>query len=561
VSDEEPRIGVFVCHCGINIAGVVDVEAVADYARSLPNVTYATHCMFACSNDQQQEIKHAIKEHGLNRVLVAACTPRTHEPLFRNTLREAGLNPYLFELANIREQDSWVHQAEPETATEKGKDLVRMSVFRARLLKPLYETSYEIIQTALVIGGGLAGLTAALSVSEQGFPAILVERTTELGGNARTLYYTEDGANPAQYVQELIKQVEDQSLITVYKETEVVSITGNCGNFTSTLSVRGESEVVSHGVVLVASGGQEYKPSEYLYGQHPRVITQKEFEAMLMSQPEEVKQLKRVAMIQCVGSREPEYLYCSRVCCTAAIKNSLKLKSMNPNAQVSVMYRDIRTYGFKESYYLKARQQGIRFYRFEREEKPKVASQGSHLSISVFDAQLQTPIQLEADLLVLSAAIRPSKESKQLTEVLRLPLDQDGFFMEAHPKLRPLDFATAGFYLCGLSQGPKFANETIAQARGAALRAIIVLSKKEIVAEGMINHVDSGRCRACGECEEACCFEAIKVKEVEGGRKQAVVTEALCTGCGGCNVACPTGAASLAHFQEEQINAMIEESI
>ncbi len=412
-----------------------------------------------------------------------------------------------------------------------------------------------------MIGGGLAGLTTALSVSEQGFPAILVERTTELGGNARTLYYTEDGANPAQYVQELIKQVEDHPLITVYKEAEVVSITGNCGNFTSTLSVKGESEVVSHGVVLVASGGQEYKPSEYFYGQHPRVITQKEFEAMLMSQPEEAKQLKRVAMIQCVGSRELEYLYCSRVCCTAAIKNSLKLKSMNPNAQVSVLYRDIRTYGFKESYYLKARQQGIRFYRFEREQKPKVASQGAHLCISVFDAQLQTPIQLEADLLVLSAAIRPSKESKQLTEVLRLPLDQDGFFMEAHPKLRHLDFATAGFYLCGLSQGPKFANETIAQARGAALRAIIVLSKKEIVAEGMINHVDSGLCRACGECEEACCFEAIKVKEVEGGRKQAVVIEALCTGCGGCNVACPTGAASLAHFQEEQINAMIEESI
>jgi heterodisulfide reductase subunit A-like polyferredoxin len=291
------------------------------------------------------------------------------------------------------------------------------------------------------------------------------------------------------------------------------------------------------------------------------VITQKEFEAMLVSQPEEVKQFKRVAMIQCVGSREPDYLYCSRVCCTAAIKNSLKLKTINPNAQVSVLYRDIRTYGFKEIYYLKARQQGVRFYRFEREQKPKVTSQDDLLSISVFDAQLQTPIHLETDLLVLSAAIRPGEESKQLTEVMRLPLDQDGFFMEAHPKLRPLDFATAGFYLCGLAQGPKFANETIAQARGAALRAVIVLSKKEIVAEGMINYVDAGLCRACGECEEVCCFEAIKVKEVEGGRKQAVVTEALCTGCGGCNVVCPTGASSLAHFQDEQINAMIEESI
>ena len=558
VSGEEPRIGVFVCHCGINIAGVVNVEAVADYARSLPDVAYVTHCMFACSTDQQQEIKHAIKEHSLNRVLVAACTPRTHEPLFRNTLREARLNPYLFELANIREQDSWVHQAEPEAATEKAKDLVRMSVSRARLLEPLYDISYEVVQSALVIGGGLAGLTAALSFAEQGFRATVVERTADLGGNARTLYHTEDGANPAQYVQELIQKIESQPLITVYKEAEVLSLTGSCGNFTSTLSVKGGPQAISHGVVLVATGGQEYKPTEYLYGQHPRVMTQTEFETMLVAQPEEAKQLQRVAMIQCVGSREPEYLYCSRVCCTAAIKNSLKLKTLNPKAQVSVLYRDIRTFGLKETYYLKALQQDVRFYRFERELKPQVVSKGDTLNISVFDAQLQTPVQLEADILVLSTAIRPRTESKQLAEVMRLPLDEDGFFMEAHPKLRPLDFATAGCYLCGLAQGPKFANETIVQARGAVSRAVIVLSKKEIVAEGMVNHVDSSLCRACGECEKACCFEAIKVKEVEEGQKLAVVTEALCTGCGACNVACPTGAASLAHFQDEQINVMIE---
>ena len=560
VSGEEARIGVFVCHCGINIAGVVNVEAVAAYARSLPDVAYVTHCMFACSTDQQQEIKHAIKEHSLNRVLVAACTPRTHEPLFRNTLREAGLNPYLFELANIREQDSWVHQAEPEAATEKAKDLVRMSVSRVRLLEPLYEISYEVVQSALVIGGGLAGLTAALSFAEQGFRATVVERTAELGGNARTLYHTEDGANPAQYVQELIQKVESQPVVTVYKEAEMLSITGSCGDFTSTLSVKGGSQAISHGVVLVATGGQEYKPTEYLYGQHPRVMTQTEFETMLLTQPEEAKQLQRVAMIQCVGSREPEYLYCSRVCCTAAIKNSLKLKTLNPKAQVSVLYRDIRTFGLKETYYLKALQQGVRFYRFERELKPQVVSKGDTLNISVFDAQLQTPVQLEADILVLSTAIRSRTESKQLAEVMRLPLDEDGFFMEAHPKLRPLDFATAGCYLCGLAQGPKFANETIVQARGAVSRAMIVLSKKEIVAEGMINHVDSSLCRACGECEKACCFEAIKVKEVEEGQKLAVVTEALCTGCGACNVACPTGAASLAHFQDEQINVMIEAS-
>jgi len=557
VSKEEPRIGVFVCHCGINIAGVVDVEAVTDYVGSLADVTYATHCMFACSTDQLQEIKGAIREHSLNRVVVASCTPRTHEPLFRNALRDAGLNPYLFELANIREQDAWVHKAEPEAATEKAKNLVRMSVSRARLLEPLYDTSYQVVQSALVIGGGLAGLTAALSFADQGFKATLVEQTAELGGNARTLYYTEDGAGPARYVQDLIQQVETQPLITIHKEAQVRSISGSCGNFSSAISVKGQSRTLSHGVVVAATGGQEYQPSEYLYGKHPRVMTQKEFETLLVSEPDKAGQLQQVAMIQCVGSREPEHLYCSRVCCTAAIKNSLKLKTINPGSQVSVLYRDIRTFGLKETYYLKARQQGVRFYRFEREDKPQVAAAGDTLTISVFDAQLQAPIQLQADLLVLSAAIRPRQESSQLADVMRLPLDEDGFFMEAHPKLRPRDFATPGFYLCGLAQGPKFANEAIVQARGAVSRAVMVLSKKEIVAEGMINQVDSTLCRACGECERACIFEAINVKETAPGRKLAVVTESLCTGCGVCNVACPTGAASLSHFKDEQIEGML----
>jgi heterodisulfide reductase subunit A len=556
VKKEEPRIGVFVCHCGINIAGVVNVEAVADDVRSLPNVAYATDCMFACSSDQLKKIRDTIRQQNLNRVVVASCTPRTHEPLFRSTLRAAGLNPYLFELANIREQDAWVHQAQPQAATQKAKDLVRMSVARARLLEPLYDTTYEVIQCALVIGGGLAGLTAALSFAEQGFEAVLVEQAAELGGNARTLYYTEDGANPARHVQHLINKVKSRPLITVYTKAQVRSISGSCGNFSSIISVKGVSQTLSHGVVVVATGGEEYKPTEYLYGRHPKVMTQKEFEALLATQPERVGQLKRVAMIQCVGSREPEHLYCSRVCCTAAIKNSLKLKTITPHAQISILYRDIRTFGLKEAYYLAARQQGVRFYRFEREQKPQVTATGNTLTISVFDAQLQAAVELEADLLVLSAAIRPREESKQLAEAMRLPLDEDGFFMEAHPKLRPLDFTTPGVYLCGLAQGPNFAN---VQARGAVSRAVMVLSQKEYVAEGMINRVDPTLCRACGECQKACCFEAIKVLEVGQGLKQAVVTEALCTGCGVCNVACPTGAASLSHFKDEQIDGMIVE--
>jgi heterodisulfide reductase subunit A-like polyferredoxin len=311
--------------------------------------------------------------------------------------------------------------------------------------------------------------------------------------------------------------------------------------------------------VVAATGGQEYRPKEYLYGEHPAVMTQKEFETLLVSEPDRAKKIQRVTMIQCVGSREPENLYCSRICCTAAVKSSLKLKDINPDAQISILYRDIRTFGTQETYYLKSRQQGVRFYRFEREDQPQVTASGNSLIVSVFDAQLQAAIHLETDLLILSAAIRPHEANHRLAEIMRLPLDEDGFFMEAHPKLRPLDFATPGVYLCGLAQGPKFAAESIAQARGAVSRAVSVLSKKEIVAEGMINRVDASLCRACGECENACCFEAICVKETQTGRKQAVVTEALCTGCGVCNVACPTGAASLGHFTDEQILGMLGE--
>jgi heterodisulfide reductase subunit A-like polyferredoxin len=559
VSGEGPCIGVFVCHCGINIAGVVDVKAVAGFARNLPDVKYATDCMFACSTDQLQEIKQAIQDHALNRVVVASCTPRTHEPLFRNTLREAGLNPYLFELANIREQDAWVHQAEPQTATRKAKDLVKMSVARARLLEPLYETTYAVAPEALVIGGGLAGLSAVMAFAEQGFKSTLVERTAELGGNARTLFYTEDDARPALYLQDLIEKVQNQPLITVCKETQVVSITGSCGNFTATLSHRGHTQMISHGVVVVATGGREHMPSEYLYGQHPGVITQKEFEKLLNSEPDKTRQFKRVVMIQCVGSREPENLYCSRICCTAAVKNSLKLKTIQPDVHISVLYRDIRTFGFKESHYSEARRQGVRFYRYTLDHKPHIMPQDDELGVSVFDAHLQTMVQLQADLVVLSAAIRPRPESQELAQALRLPLDEDGFFMEAHPKLRPLDFAAPGYYLCGLAQGPKFASESIAQARGAVSRAVTVLSRKEIVAEGMVNRVDAELCRACGECEKACSFDAIHVKQTSMGREQAMVTEALCTGCGVCNVACPTGAAGLSHYKDEQINRMIDD--
>ncbi len=404
-----------------------------------------------------------------------------------------------------------------------------------------------------------AGIQAAAAIAEQGFAAVLIERTAELGGNARTLFYTAEGASPARHVETLVQRVTNHPLITILTEAEIVSVMGSCGQFTTQVAIAGESQTIAHGVTLIATGGEEYKPAEYFYGRHPRVITQREFESMLMHKPDNARRLKHVVMIQCVGSREPESLYCSRVCCTAALKNSLEIKTLNPDVQVSVLYRDIRSHSFRETFYLKARKRGIRFFRFKREEKPEVMTNlgQERLAIKIFDDQVQSYVQLKADLLVLSAAIRPVRTSERLAEIMRLPLDEDGFFMEVHPKLRPLDSPTAGIFLCGLAQGPKFAAETVIQARGAVSRALAVLSKKTMTAEGMITHVDSQLCRGCGECEKACLFEAIKVTETEHGRQAAVVTATLCTGCGACNAACPAGAASLAHFRDSQINSMI----
>lgn len=562
VLGEEPRIGVFVCHCGINIAGVIDVKAVAEYASTLPNVVYATNCMFACSTDQQQEIKRIIKEYNLNRVVVASCTPRTHEPLFRNTLREAGLNPYLFEQANIREHVSWVHQQEPEKATQKAKEVVRMAVARSRLLEPLYDTSYEVVQRGLVIGGGLAGLTAAQEISRQGFEVVLVEKTDTLGGIARHIQVTETGFPVAKYTEELIDAVRSDPNIKIFLNAEVAEIKGACGRFSVMINTAEGQKNVRVGAVIVATGGVEFKPSEYLYGQNKSVITQLSLEDILHSDPDRIKKIQNLVMIQCVGSRERGRLYCSRVCCTMAIKNALRCKEINPKMAITILYRDIRTFGFKEQYYREARLKGVRFIRYELKEKPRVIedSRSGKLSVQIRDPITGTMLSIPTDMLVLSAAIRPQEGQNELAERLRLPLDENGFFLEAHIKLRPLDFATAGFFVCGLAQGPKFSYESVAQAKGAVARALSIISRKEMFADAVVTNVDPFLCRGCGECEKVCGFGAIKVvdRRAEGKGIRAEVDPALCTGCGACNVACPTGAASLGHFRDRQVIAMIE---
>ena len=550
VTDQEPRVGVFVCRCGANIARVVDVPSVTEYAATLPYVVYAEENLYTCSTDTQIKIMETIKEKNLNRVVVASCSPRTHEPLFQDTIREAGLNRYLFEMANIRDQCSWVHATHALEATEKSKDLVRMAVARVVNLEPLHESPAPLKHNALVVGGGMAGMTAALGIASQGFETVLVEREKELGGNVRRLYHTVDDMDPQGLLASLMQRIEQEPKIKVYVGAEIKDFSGYVGNYKTTIATAdGKTEDVEHGVVILATGAVEYKPTEYLGGQSDKVLTQLDLGGKIAEGSADIKGLKSVVMIQCVGSREEAHMYCSRVCCTQAVINAIKLKEVNPDAEVYVMYRDIRTYGMNELKYREARDKGVTFIRFDVEGKPEVELDNGKLSVKVFDKVLGMDILLEPDLLVLSAAIRPQPDAEGFASKLKLPLTQDGFYMEAHMKLRPLDFVNEGMYLCGLAHGPKTLAESISQARGAVSRAVTILSKPYLMVGGVVSEVDEDRCVACLTCVRSCPFGVPKINEIG----VAYIEPAACQGCGICAAACPRKAIRLRHYSDEQV--------
>ncbi|MBC8359200.1 MAG: FAD-dependent oxidoreductase [Candidatus Aminicenantes bacterium] len=569
VEGQEPRIGVFVCHCGTNIAGVVSVPGVVEYTKTLPNVVYVENNLYTCSNDTQERIKEKIKEHNLNRVVVASCTPRTHEPLFRNTVREAGLNPYLFEMANIRDQCSWVHMMEPEKATEKSKDLVRMAVAKARLLDPLQKKTVPVIKSALVIGGGLSGITSAIELAGQGFDVYLVEKEKELGGNLRNIHYLLSGDNPQDELKNLIEQIKKTKNIHLYTEAKIENIEGTIGSFKTTISQKKKSIELNHGVVIVATGAQQYNPKEYLYGQDERVLTQLELEQRIITNGDlSVKAKnslpKNIVMIQCVGSRDEERPYCSRVCCSEAIKNALKIKELSPETNIYILFRDVRTYGFRESYYTKARQQGVMFVRYEEDRKPEVTKNGNGLQVEVFDQTLKIPIEISADLVVLSAGIVAGEGNKEIAKFLKVPLNKEGFFLEAHMKLRPVDFATDGVYLCGLAHSAKAVEESIIQAQATASRASTVLSKDSVELEANISQVVDESCDGCAYCIEPCPYQAITLIEYmrEGAVKKTVeVDETACKGCGCCMATCPKKGIFVRGFKLEQIGAQIKAAL
>jgi heterodisulfide reductase subunit A len=555
VIGEVPRIGVFVCHCGINIASTVDVEELANFAKTLDGVVFSDHVLFACSADSQERIKRAIKDYNLNRIVVAACTPRTHEPLFRRTLMEAGLNPYLFEFVNIREQCSWVHR-DKARATEKAKSLLSAGVHKARLLEPLQFVEVNVVKKALILGGGLAGMTAALELAKRGIECYLVEKDSELGGNLRHIYYTIDGKNPQDLLRKLVAEVESNDRIKVFKNSTLESVEGFVGNYRSRIKTPNGIVEINHGAIIVATGAREYKPKEFGYG-HRKVITQVELEERIVRG--EVP--KSVVMIQCVGSRNDYRPYCSRICCQAAIKNALKIKELNPEAEVLILFRDIRTYGFLEKYYERASREGVIFVHYTPENPPVVRTNGDEVEVEFYDEILGEKLISKPELVVLSSATVPNEDNKELSKLLKVPLDQNGFFLEAHPKLRPVDFATEGIFLAGLAHSPRLIPESISLALAAVSRAMTLLSKDKIIMDASKAEVARERCDACGICVKACPVSAIEIAEFKtrtGVELKASVKKAICLGCGICSASCPKGAIVVKGFTFDQIKSALD---
>ncbi len=564
VSNEAPKIGVFVCHCGANIGSVVNVPSTVEYALTLPNVVYAQEQLFSCATNSAKEITDLAREKGLNRVVIAACSPRTLEALFRDTLREAGLNQYYCEMANIREHCSWVHSKQKDEATQKAKDIVRMSVARTRHLEPLQEFDLPVNKAALVVGGGIAGMTCALSIANQGHEVHLVEKDTDLGGVARRLYTTIEGMDVQAYLNDVIRAVYQNPRIHVSHEAVITDVSGYVGNFVTTVETEGRVKEIKHGASVIAIGAEEYKPVEYLYGENDHVFTHLELGELIANKNEAVIHAESLVMIQCVGCRNEDRNYCSRVCCSHAVKNALKLKKINPEMDIYILFRDMRTYGFREDYYREASDQNVRFIRYEPDDKPLVeaAKEGGKdiLRITVPDAILGQKLELDADVLSLAAAVIPSASTREIAGHFKVTLSPDAFFKEAHVKLKPVEFAADGVYLCGTAHYPKHIQETINQAYGAAGRVLTLLSHDTVIASGSVCEVKQSDCVSCGACITACTYGAIEFVDTPKGKK-AWVNPVLCKGDGLCNAKCPTNAIVLKHFTDEEMLSQIDAAV
>jgi len=564
VTQEKPRIGVFICHCGINIGGVLKIDEIVKFTKTLDDVVYADANLYTCSEDTQKKIADVIKKHNLNRLVVAACTPRTHEPLFKNSLREAGLNPHLFEMTNIREHCSWVHSDKPDLATEKAKKLIEMTIAKTRFLQPICESKIPVTQKALVIGGGIAGMTAAISLADQGYETALVEKDGVLGGYLNNICFTVDGLDVKKTLKETVEKIQKNKQIKVFTSSTLDSINGYVGSYESTIKTSKSVEKFNHGVILVAIGAQEYTPSTFNYGKDQRVLTQSELEKKLADyKPGQISDGEVFVMIQCVESRDETRPYCSRICCMQALKNALKIKELNPHAEVFILYRDLMTYGFREIYYKQAREKGVMFLQYDTSKKP-VVHEGDHLTVKVYEPMLSQNLEIPADHLILSTGLDPNNSTEGISKMLKVPVNSDGFFLEAHVKLRPVDFSTRGVFFAGNCHMPKFIGESIYQAQAAAARAATILAQPSLTAEPNTAFVDEDLCSGCRLCISICPYKAIEsVEEVKKDKKtvHAKVNEALCMGCGTCVAACPSGAMQQRGFKDKQILPIFDETV
>jgi heterodisulfide reductase subunit A len=550
-----PRVGVFICHCGHNIASVVDVEKVAAYAKTLPNVIVAEHNLYSCSEEGLGSIKKSIEKNKLDRVVVAACTPRTHEPLFRKICEQAGINKYLFEFVNIREHVSWIHAKEPKAATEKAKSLVAMGVAKAALLVPQQETESSVIPRAVVIGGGLAGLTAASSLVAQNIETELIERSKELGGILTDVSVIgPEFEDSKKLLDNYAKRLKGSPKAHIHLNSKVTAVKGFVGNFEVTINENGTEKKIPAGAIIVATGARELVPKEYGFGSLPGVITQLELEKMLAKG----QVPKSAVFIQCVGSRQPGREYCSRICCNVSLKNALRIIRTNPKASVSILHRDIMSYGTaSERLYREASERGVKFMRYGLESPAKVSKRGGHLVVDVYDETLDEILGLETDLVVLAAPMTSQEDATDIGKLLKVPLDKNGFFLEAHVKLRPVEFATDGVFICGSARWPSSAKEVICQGLAAAAKAAIPIRRGKVVIEAITAQSDPEKCAACGNCVAACPYEAIEITTING-KKAAKVNEALCKGCGTCVASCPNDAMQQRGFTTNQLSAMID---
>ena len=609
---EKPRIGVFVCHCGSNIGGFVDVPSVAEYAKTLPDVVFATDNLYTCAEDGLSSIREGIRKHNLNRVIVASCTPRTHAPLFQATCESAGLNKYLFTFVNIREHCSWVHMKEKEKATKKARDLIKMGVARARLLEPQVEEKVNVEPSAVVIGGGVSGMTAALSVAEMGFPVHLVEREGELGGfvrNLNNLYVTEKSAT--ETIKPLIEKVKAHKNVKLHLNSQLKSVEGFIGNYDVVIGQKGSEDIKTKvGTVIVAIGALEFVPEGlYGYNQYPNIVTLTEFE--ILCKKKALPKLKNVAIIQCVGSRGQVKSYCSRICCNVGIKNAINIVDNYENMlglmekngtvvekipveqkvpeeildrrrrrrgrekgeegeaeevklgpsdkiEVTVFNRDVMAYGSEhEVTFIKAREKRVTFTRYTTEHLPRVYMEGNQLTVGYFHETLKLERTMPVDMVVLATPLVAQPDAGELSQMLKVPLGQEGFFLEAHVKLRPVDFATDGIYVCGTCKGPADITECATQAAAAASRAAIPMAKGYVQAEAITSVVDDTKCSGCGTCIQVCPYGALRKND----KGLAEVIVAACKGCGCCGATCPECAITMTNYTDAQLLAEAKASL